>query len=76
MVSPPFCAIKLYRVADVPDMRARFAEDAQGTVIIRVLGDKDMWVWNALYNAIGILYGITAKVQVSDKEIVLLAVEY
>lgn len=76
MTPPPFCAIKLYYAADVPDMRAHFDARAQGNVIIRILGDEDMWVWSALYHAIGILYSVSAKVVISDKEVLLLANEY
>lgn len=75
-MNTPFFAIKLYHAADMLEYRALFDANAQGTVIIRIVGNNNAWVWTALYGSIGILYSITATVKLSENETVMLAQEF
>lgn len=74
-MNAPFCIIKFYKAGDVPEYRAHFRKDALGSVIIRLIGTREQWVWTTLFQAVGVMYVISETVELSHDETMMLAQE-
>lgn len=74
-MNAPFCIIKFYKADDVPEYRAHFRAEALGSIIIRIIGDREQWVWVTLFHTLGVMYLVTETIELSKDETIILAQE-